>query len=155
MSTLTSLALRTVKEKFQTLDNIHLGCDGKHRRPHCCQKNFCPESPAFTALKPYGVSCSDQQGQTDPLITPTADENESKMRPISTQAWLISFYRRPPLRYMQRARCGCSQINKRRGDANTVKEEVDGKLVCLKLSRYGPASVGVVRSWMYMCVCVP
>ena len=35
---------------------------------------------------PYRVSCPDQQGQTDPLITETADENESKMRPITTRA---------------------------------------------------------------------
>lgn len=49
--------------------------------------------PLFTALFAYRVSCPDQQGQTDPLITETADENESKMRPITKRAWLISFYR--------------------------------------------------------------
>lgn len=35
---------------------------------------------------PYRVSCLDQQGQMDPLITETTDENESKMRPITTRA---------------------------------------------------------------------
>lgn len=40
----------------------------------------------FPALFPYRVSCPDQQGQTDPLIMETADENESKMRPITTRA---------------------------------------------------------------------
>lgn len=47
----------------------------------------------FTVFFPYRVSCPDRQGQANPLITQTADENESKMRPITTQAWLISLYR--------------------------------------------------------------
>lgn len=47
----------------------------------------------FPALFPYRFSAPDQQGQTVPLITQTADENESKMRPITTRPWLISFYR--------------------------------------------------------------
>lgn len=50
--------------------------------------------PCYSQLfLPYRVSCPDQQGQTDPLITETADENESKMRPITTRAWLISLCR--------------------------------------------------------------
>lgn len=49
--------------------------------------------PLFTAFFPYRVSCPDQQGQTDPLIMETAAENESKMRPITMRAWLISLYR--------------------------------------------------------------
>lgn len=40
----------------------------------------------FPARIPYRVSAADQQGQTVALITHTADENESKMRPITTRA---------------------------------------------------------------------
>lgn len=60
---------------------------------HFVARTFGQGLLLFTAHIPYRVSCPDQQGQTNPLITQTADENESKMRPITTQAWLISLYR--------------------------------------------------------------
>ncbi len=72
--------------------------------------------PQLTALFPYRVSCPDQQGQTDPLITETADENESKMRPITTRAWLISLYR--PL-HTRWTHARSSHEHKKKSDAHT------------------------------------
>lgn len=40
----------------------------------------------FPARIPYRVSAADQQGQALALVTHTADENESKMRPITARA---------------------------------------------------------------------
>lgn len=49
-------------------------------------KRVGQDFPRFTILFAYRVSCADQQGQMDPLITETTDENESKMRPITVRA---------------------------------------------------------------------
>lgn len=54
----------------------------KHRGACVSQESF----PAISfALFPYRVSCTDQQGQTYPLIRETTVENESKMKPITTR----------------------------------------------------------------------
>lgn len=58
----------------------------KRAKEHVVPRKVGQGLALFSVLFPYRVSCPDQQGQTDPLITETTDENESKMRPITMRA---------------------------------------------------------------------
>lgn len=123
---------------------------------------------------PYRVSCLDQQGQMDPLITETTDENESKMRPITTRAWLISLFRPLHARWthahISDVRAQLTRVDKenaRRAHRDACKSitlhrnKDEGKLVInfgsIKLTRSRAALQGVSGSctlWTYRFVSV-